>query len=70
MELEQYDILLEEQAYPFEEQAISIHEINVKRSWSGVYDEWVQRSFAALKALVPAQFDREEVEVTYVETIY
>jgi TolA-binding protein len=70
MEREQYDILLEEQAYPFEEQAIAIHEINVERSWSGVYDEWVQRSFAALKALVPARFDREEVEVSYVDTIH
>src|SRR6185295_10461214 len=39
MELEQYDVLLEEQAFPFEEQAISLHEINVRRSWDGVYDQ-------------------------------
>jgi hypothetical protein len=68
LELEQYEILLEEQAFPFEEQAIAIHEINAQRSWSGVYDEWVQRSFAALKALMPARFDREEVEVAYVDS--
>src|SRR5262249_52750342 len=53
MELEQYDVLLEEQAFPFEEQAISIHEINVRRSWDGTYDQWVQKSFEALRALVP-----------------
>ncbi len=69
MELEQYDVLLEEQAYPFEEQAISIHEINVRRSWDGVYDQWVQKSFAALRALVPARFDKQEMQVSYVEAI-
>jgi len=69
MELEQYDVLLEEQAFPFEEQAISIHEINVRRSWDGVYDQWVQKSFEALRALVPARFDKQEMQVGYVETI-
>ena len=67
MELEQYDVLLEEQAFPFEEQAISIHEINVRRSWDGVYDQWVQKSFEALRALVPARFDKQEMQVGYVE---
>lgn len=69
MELEQYEILLEEQAFPFEEQAIAIHEINVRRSWEGVYDESVQRSFAALRVLMPARFDKQEIEVSYVDTI-
>jgi hypothetical protein len=69
MELEQYDVLLEEQAFPFEEQAISIHEINVRRSWDGVYDQWVQKSFEALRALVPARFDKQEMQVGYVDTI-
>ncbi|HTK97300.1 MAG TPA: tetratricopeptide repeat protein [Pseudomonadales bacterium] len=69
MELEQYDVLLEEQAFPFEEQAISIHEINVRRSWDGLYDQWVQKSFEALRALVPARFDKQEMQVGYVDTI-
>ena len=60
LELEQYEILLEEQAYPFEEQAIAIHEINVRRSWEGNYDASVQRSFAALSVLMPARFDKQE----------
>ena len=55
--------------FPFEEQAISIHEINVRRSWDGVYDQWVQKSFGALRALLPARFDKQEVQVGYVETI-
>jgi outer membrane protein assembly factor BamD (BamD/ComL family) len=69
LELEQYEILLEEQAYPFEEQAIAIHEINVRRSWEGNYDESVQRSFAALSVLMPARFDKQEIQVSYVNSI-
>ena len=42
VELEQYDVLLEEQAFPFEEKATELHEINAHRAASGVYDEWVQ----------------------------
>ncbi|MDM7862027.1 tetratricopeptide repeat protein [Alteromonas sp. ASW11-36] len=67
--LEQYDILLEEQAYPFEEQAIAIHESNAQRSWQGLYDEWVAQSFAALARLMPAQYNKQEqqTEVDYGE---
>lgn len=70
LELEQYEILLEEQAFPFEEQAISLHEINMRRSWEGVYDDWVKESFEALKKLMPARFDKQEIDVAYVETIH
>jgi tetratricopeptide (TPR) repeat protein len=70
LELEQYEILLEEQAFPFEEQAISLHEINMRRSWEGVYDEWVKKSFTELGRLMPARFDKQEIEVAYVETIH
>lgn len=70
LELEQYDILLEEQAFPFEEQAIALHEINMRRSWDGLWNEWIERSFAELGRLMPARFDKPEVEVAYVETIH
>ncbi len=70
LELEQYEILLEEQAFPFEEQAISLHEINMRRSWEGVYDDWVKESFSELRRLMPARFDKQEIDVAYVETIH
>ena len=69
-ELEQYVLLLEEEAYPFEEKAIALHEINMKRSWEGIYDEWVKRSFAELKRMLPARFDKVEIETAYVESIH
>ncbi len=57
-EIEQYDILLEEQAFPFEEQAIDILLTNTARTQDGIYDLWVRRSFARLAELMPARFAR------------
>jgi tetratricopeptide (TPR) repeat protein len=59
-ELEQYDLLLEEQAWPFEEKAISVHHSNAKRAASGTWDAWVRRSFDALATLNPARYRRSE----------
>jgi hypothetical protein len=70
LELEQYEILLEEQAFPFEEQAIALHEINMRRSWEGVWDEWIRKSFAELGRLMPARFDKQEADLAYVEAIH
>lgn len=61
--LEQYEILLEEQAYPFEEKAIEIHQANVQRSWTGIYDQGVKRSFDALAKLLPARYNKMETRV-------
>ncbi len=58
--LEQYDLLLEEQAFPFEEQAIELYETNAARTTDGVYDEWVQKSFTALAGLMPARYAKLE----------
>jgi TolA-binding protein len=70
LERDQYEVLLEEQAFPFEEKAIEVFEVNVGRSWKGTYDEWVEESFGALKRLMPARFDRQEVEIAYVQALY
>jgi tetratricopeptide (TPR) repeat protein len=60
-QLEEYNSLLEEQAFPFEEQAISTHEINTKRVRDGVYDEGVKKSFAALAELKPGRYGKSEI---------
>lgn len=59
-ELEQYNVLLEEQAYPFEEKAIELHEVNAKRASEGIYDEWVRSSFKALAELRPVRYGKNE----------
>lgn len=60
LELEQYNVMLEEQAYPFEEKSTELHEINVRRTADGLYDQWVKRSYAALKELRPARYGKTE----------
>ena len=60
LELAQYNVLLEEQAYPFEEKAITLHEANALRAAAGLYDEPVRQSFAALATLKPGRWGRAE----------
>jgi TolA-binding protein len=67
--LEQYNLLLDEQAYPFEEKAIGIHEVNVRRIAAGVYDPWVEKSLQQLAVLSPARYDKTERSASCVESI-
>jgi TolA-binding protein len=68
-ELEQYDVMLEEQAFPFEEKAIELHEVNARRSAQGIYDQWVRKSFAALGELRPARYAKSERSEVAIDAI-
>jgi tetratricopeptide (TPR) repeat protein len=68
-EREQYDILLEEQAYPFEEQAIKLHEVNYHRIGEGVYDRWVKSSLEQLGVLLPVRYGKHEKQVDFIEKL-
>jgi len=68
-EIEQYDILLEEQAFPFEEQAIDILVTNTARTQDGIYDDWIRKSFARLAGLMPARFAKSERSERFVAII-
>ena len=61
--LEQYEILLEEQADPFQLKAIEIHQANAQRAWTGTYGPWVKRSFDALAKLLPARYNKAETRL-------
>lgn len=60
LELEQYNVLLEEQAFPFEEKAIELHEANARRTPQGVYDAFVKSSLAELAKLKPVRYGKVE----------
>ncbi len=64
-ELAQYELILEEQAIPFEDLAIEIHGNNVQQAWDGRFNRWVQQSFAAMAKLSPIRFDKQEIQVSY-----
>jgi tetratricopeptide (TPR) repeat protein len=68
-ELEQYNVMLEEQAFPFEEKAIELHEVNARRAIEGVYDEWVQSSFSALRELRPVRYGKTERAEAVIDAI-
>ena len=69
-ELAQYELLLEEQAFPFEEQAIELYELNANRTVDGVYNKWIKQSIHELGELMPARYAKQEESESYVETIY
>ncbi len=60
LELEQYNVLLEEQAFPFEEKAIELHETNARRTTQGLWDSHVQQSLAELAKLKPVRYGKVE----------
>lgn len=68
--LEQYELLLEEQTFPFEEKAIELFQTNTTRAADGVWDEWVQKSFAQMASLMPARFAKVERSEDVVTSIY
>ncbi|HEY9183106.1 MAG TPA: tetratricopeptide repeat protein, partial [Gammaproteobacteria bacterium] len=63
-ELAEYEDVLEEQAFPFEERAIEVHEANIDvMIAAGIYDRWVEQSFARLAALVPGRYAKDEQSI-------
>jgi len=68
--LEEYNILLEDQAYPFEEQAIALHETNVARVENGMYDAWIEKSLQVLAQLVPGKYAKQERSTDHVASLH
>ena len=69
LELEEYEYLLEDQAFPLEEAAIEVHQTNAGRTYDGLYDQWVKKSYGSLADLMPAQYAKFEKQVSYVDAI-
>lgn len=69
-ELEQYNILLEEQAYPFEEKAITAHEDNIQHVREGIYDTWVNKSYSQLAELLPVRYAKSEKSEQFDDKIH
>ena len=59
MEAMQYQMLLEEEAFPLEEEAMALHARNHERIPAEGFDEWIQRSLEALATMHPGRYDRQ-----------
>ena len=69
LELEEYNLMLEDQAYPFEEKGIKIHKKNIELLNSGVYSLWIDRSLRKLGELVPGRYAKYEVSSGVVSSL-
>ncbi|MCP4187183.1 MAG: tetratricopeptide repeat protein, partial [Gammaproteobacteria bacterium] len=68
-ELDQYEILLEDQAFPFEDKSIEFFEINLSRVKEGLYNNWIQQSHKQLIGLFPVRYNRQPKLDEYIATL-
>jgi tetratricopeptide (TPR) repeat protein len=59
----EYEEALDDEAYPFEEKAIGVHEKNVELMRTGVFNEWTEKSLAKLAEMVPGRYARKETSI-------
>jgi tetratricopeptide (TPR) repeat protein len=60
VDLLDYELVLEEEAFPFEEKAIEVHEKNLELMNAGVYNRWIEKSLAQLGELMPGRYAKFE----------
>jgi tetratricopeptide (TPR) repeat protein len=68
-ELQEYETALEEEAFPFEERAIGVHEKNLELMASGVYDPWIEKSLARLAELMPGRYAKPEASSGWIASV-
>lgn len=64
-----YAEIIEEQAMPFDELAMELHQSNIERAWEGEFDNWIGESFARMRELNPRRYAKTEVIVSYGDEI-
>lgn len=64
-----YQDIIAQQAQPFADLAASIHQNNIELGWDGHYNEWISKSYEAMKRLSPVRFDKEEELARYGDEI-
>jgi hypothetical protein len=69
-EMEQYVILLEDKAFPFEDKAIEFYEANMSHIKDGVYNKWVKSSHEQLRKLFPARYKRNAKLDRYLNVLH
>jgi len=61
-----YELVIEEEAFPFEERAIDVHEQNFELLAGGIYNPWIQKSLDRLALLMPGRYAKNEISGGYV----
>jgi hypothetical protein len=68
-ELVDYELALEEEAFPFEEQSIGVHEQNYALISAGVFNPWVEKSLTRLAAVMPGRYAKSELSSGFMGSI-
>jgi tetratricopeptide (TPR) repeat protein len=68
-QVQEYELALEEQAFPFEERGLGVHEKNVELMQAGVLNPWIEKSLGKLRTLMPGRYAKEEVSSGFVGAI-
>jgi hypothetical protein len=67
--LQEYEQALEEEAYPFEEQAIEVHQKNLELMAAGVWNPWIEKSLDELARLMPGRFAKREASSGFIASV-
>ena len=68
-EMNDYELVIEEEAYPFEERAIDVHEENFELLSVDIYNDWVQKSLDKLALLMPGRYAKNELSAGFVGSV-
>ena len=68
-DLQEYELALEDEAYPFEERAIEVHEKNMELMRTGIYNAWIDKSLGKLADLMPARYAKGEISSGFLGSI-
>ncbi|MFU8815526.1 MAG: tetratricopeptide repeat protein [Pseudomonadales bacterium] len=66
---EEYELVIEEEAFPFEENAIDVHEKNLELLAAGVYNRWIEKSLDRLADLMPGRYAKHESSSGFLASI-
>jgi hypothetical protein len=64
-----YELVIEEEAFPFEESAIEVHQKNFELLSAGVFNPWVQKSLDQLAGLMPGRYAKHEISSGFIGSI-
>ena len=65
-DLEEYEMALDEEAFPFEEKAIGVHEKNMELLRAGVFNSWTEKSLNRLAELMPGRYAKHEKSSSFI----
>lgn len=69
LEMMQYEDLLDEQAFGFEEKSINAHKKNIGLIDVGVFNDWVEKSVGRLADIVPGRYARFEESSGFIGSV-